>query len=368
MARARFLHTADLHLSRPFGFLPRQLAEERRRDQRGTLTRIADLAVEREVDIVLVAGDLFDTPEPDPTDLEAVIKEFQRLIEAGKRVFVIPGNHDSVSPSSFWRRINIEGVHVFLEPEWSIVPLDGLGIAISGVAFHKGNSERRAFEGIPSADVPTIALVHASYEVFEGQLERYHPFSASDISGTGATYIALGHYHRFNPIRMDGVTACYPGTPEGISFDSPETGDRFVIIGEIDDGKTAFEPVKVNRRAMKSEEIDCTSFDSQASLFDVVRRLCELSSLVEIKLAGIPTSDVTAVLEELPERFKESCHYLALDTSSLLLQANVPDGDRTIRGLFYKHMLGQMESASDPDRRRLLQRALEVGLAAFSED
>ena len=366
MARARFLHTADLHLSRPFGFLPPQLAEERRRDQRTALTKIADLALEREVDVVLVAGDLFDTPDPDPTDLEAVIKELSRLAESGKRVFAIPGNHDYVSPNSFWRRLNIEGVHIFLEPEWDTVTLDDLGIAVSGVAFHRTKSERRAFDGFQAADLPTIALVHASYESFEGQLERYHPFSAGEIPGVQAAYIALGHYHRFNQLSTD---ACYPGTPEGISFDSPETGDRFVVVGEIgDDGKAEFESVKINRRAMKSAEINCTSFDSQASLFDAARKSCEPNALVELKLTGTPTSDVASALEELPERFRESCHYLALDTSGLLLSTDLPESDRTIRGMFCRHLLSQMEDTTDPDRRRLLQRALEIGLAAFSED
>ena len=370
MTRARFLHTADLHLGRPFGFLPPQLSEERRRDQRAALTKIADLALERGLDMVLIAGDLFDSPDPDPTDLEAVTKEFSRLTEAGKRVFAVPGNHDLASPNSFWHRMSAEGLHVFLEPEWSSVTLDDLGVAVSGIAFDRAKSERRAFESFEvPREMPAIVLVHASYEVFEGQLERYHPFSASEIGGTQASYVALGHYHRFNSIPADGVAACYPGTPEGITFDTPETEDRFVVVGEIgDDGKAEIEPVKVNRRTMRTAEIDCTSFESQASLFDAVRKLCEPSALVELKLAGSPTSDVAAVLEELPSRFKESCLHLSVDTSGLSLAADLSADDRTIRGRFCEYMRRQIEDSTDPERRRLLRRALELGLAAFSEE
>ena len=355
---AKFLHTADLHLSRPFGFLPPQLAEERRRDQRRALTRIADLAIERKVDLVLIAGDLFDSPDPDPTDLEAVTKELMRLGESGKRTFAIPGNHDYVAQAGFWQRLSIEGLHVFLEPEWQSVVLEDLGISIYGTAFDRMKSERRAFEGLEMADVPCIVLAHASYEAFEGQIERYHPFSASEIPQ--AAYVALGHYHRFNPIGK----ACYPGTPEGISFDAPETEDRFVVVGEIGE-EASFEPVKVNARIMRSGEIDCTSFDSQASLLDAVRKLCERNALVQVKFTGSPNSEVAGVLDGLSDRFKESCLYMATGLTSLSLPVDLPAGDRTIRGRFCKYMLQQIQDA-DPERQKLLRRALELGLTEFS--
>jgi DNA repair exonuclease SbcCD nuclease subunit len=368
MARATFLHTADLHLSRPFGFLPPQLAEERRRDQRRALMRIADLALEREVELVLIAGDLFDTPDPDPADLEAVSKQLARLGEAGRRVFAIPGNHDYVSRASFWRNLDLPGLHVFLEPEWSSVQLDDLGVSIRGIAFDRGKSDRRAFEDFElTGDCPEIVLLHASYEAFEGQIERYHPFTASDLPNV--SYVALGHYHRFNTIAAGETIACYPGTPEGISFDGPETEDRVVVLGEIaDDGEVRIEHVKVNQRVMRSAEIDCTSLDSQSSLFDAVRKFCEPNALIEVKLTGIPTSGLNAVLAELPDRFKDSCAYMAVNARGLSLPADIPADDRTIRGRFCKHMFKQIEESANPERAKVLMRALELGLAAFSEE
>ena len=365
---AKFLHTADLHLSRPFGFLPPQLAEERRRDQRKALIRIADLAIQREVDIILIAGDLFDSPDPDPTDLEAVTRELIRLGESGKRIFAIPGNHDYVSQTGFWHRMSIPGLHVFLEPEWQSVELEDLGVSIHGTAFDRMKSERRAFDGLALNGIPSIVLAHASYEAFEGQIERYHPFSASEIPQ--AEYIALGHYHRFNPVpnpqsairNPKSAMACYPGTPEGIGFDAPETEDRFVVIGEVGGG---FESVKVNARIMRSGEIDCTSFDSQASLLDAVRKLCEPNAFVHVKFTGSPNSDVAGVLDGLAARFKESCLYMSTDLTGISLPMDLPTGDRTIRGRFCDYMLQQIEDA-DPERKKLLRRALELGLAEFS--
>ena len=366
---AKFLHTADLHLSRPFGFLPPQLAEERRRDQRRVLIRIADLAIEREVDLILIAGDLFDSPDPDPTDLEAVTRELTRLGESGKRIFAIPGNHDYVSQSSFWSAWggNIPGLHVFLDPDWQSIVLEDLGISVHGSAFHMMKSERRAFEGLELTGT-SIVLAHASYEAFEGQIERYHPFSAAEIPQ--AAYVALGHYHRFSSVgdpqseirNPKSPMACYPGTPEGISFDAPETEDRFVVVGGVGGG---FEQVRVNARIMRSGEIDCTSFDSQASLLDAVRKLCEPNALIQVKLTGSPCSEVAGVLDGLADRFKESCVYLSTDLAGLSLPTDLPASDRTIRGRFCKYMLEQIQDA-EPERQKLLRRALGIGLAEFS--
>jgi len=371
LARVKFLHTADLHLSRPFGCLPPNLAQERRRDQRRTLAKIADLVLERDADLLLIAGDLFDRPDPDPTDLEAVSEQLGRVAADGKRVFAIPGNHDYCTRNSFWHRLDIPGVDVFAEPKWRRVVLDDLGIAVAGSAFDRTQSERRAFENLDlPTDVPSLLLVHASYESFEGQMERYHPFSLSDLADTKAHYIALGHYHRLNTIAPDsaGPTACYPGSPEGLGFDAAETEERHVVLGEIgDDGGITLEPIPVNRRTMRGAAIDCTSFESATALYDAVRKLCEPTGLLQIRLTGLPPQEIMSAINEIPERFKESCFYISTDTSGLACPQDIPLDERTIRGRFCKCLLDQIENSRDHERRRLLRRALDLGLTAFSD-
>ena len=56
----RVLHTGDLHLDSPFRALPPEKARQRREEQRELLERLAALAEERRVDVVLIAGALFD--------------------------------------------------------------------------------------------------------------------------------------------------------------------------------------------------------------------------------------------------------------------------------------------------------------------
>lgn len=367
MGSVSFLHTADLHLSRPFGFLPPKIAEERRRDQRKTLSKICSLAIERGVDLLLVAGDLFDTKDPDPTDIESFTTEVEKMSQAGIRTFVIPGNHDEAGRNSVWTSLQAEGLYVFTEPKWHAEIIEDLGTAITGIAFDRGGHHRRAFDGFPETpDAVNIVLTHASYELFEGQVERYHPFSAQEIEAVSADYVALGHYHSRSTI--GGKAACYPGSPEGISFDQAETGSRSVIIGRIEDGSTALEEVEINTRAMKSAEIDCTTYDSETSILSAVRVLCDKNALVEIELTGTPCPEIRRALDNIENRFREACYYLAVDKSALSVPTDISLSDRTIKGRFHAAMAQKIEEASDPEKKRLLKRALQLGLAAFSKD
>lgn len=85
----RILHTADWHAGR--GLMGRDRSDE----VSGALAEVAEVARERAVDLVLVAGDVFDTRNP-PAEAEAAVYAFfAALNRAGIASAVIAGNHDS---------------------------------------------------------------------------------------------------------------------------------------------------------------------------------------------------------------------------------------------------------------------------------
>lgn len=84
----RFLHTADWHVGKTLR------GRSRADEHRAVLREIAEIADERAVDAVLVAGDLFDTAAPSPESEKIVYDALLRLA-AGREVVVIAGNHDN---------------------------------------------------------------------------------------------------------------------------------------------------------------------------------------------------------------------------------------------------------------------------------
>lgn len=86
----RILHTADWHLGKKLDHLSR-LEEQRR-----VLEEICSVAEQESVDVVLIAGDLYDSPNPSIEAIELFYQTLKRLAADGQRAVVgIAGNHDS---------------------------------------------------------------------------------------------------------------------------------------------------------------------------------------------------------------------------------------------------------------------------------
>src|SRR5690554_2982644 len=85
----RILHTADWHAGRTL------MGRDRTAEVRAALAELADIARSREVDLVLVAGDVFDNRNPTAEAESAVYDFFGELQAAGIPSVVIAGNHDS---------------------------------------------------------------------------------------------------------------------------------------------------------------------------------------------------------------------------------------------------------------------------------
>src|SRR3989338_7544751 len=90
----RFLHTSDIHIGAKFEILGPQFAREHREQIKSTFSAIVEMAIKKEVDLFLIAGDLFDSNNPSFSDIEFVKKELFRLSEIGTNICIIPGNHD----------------------------------------------------------------------------------------------------------------------------------------------------------------------------------------------------------------------------------------------------------------------------------
>ena len=108
-----FLHAADFHLDAPFAALPPERAAQRRGEQRELLDRMAQLARDRQVDLVLLAGDLMDSEQTYAETAQALSRA---LAAIPAPVFIAPGNHDFWSEHSLYATMSWpENVHIFTQ-------------------------------------------------------------------------------------------------------------------------------------------------------------------------------------------------------------------------------------------------------------
>src|SRR5512142_3379123 len=102
----RVLHTADVHLGARHTDLGEQATAQRER-QFAAFSRTVDLAIVEKVDLLLVAGDLFDSNAQPRRSVERVAAELARLTKARIRVVLIPGTHDVYDRASVYRAYDL---------------------------------------------------------------------------------------------------------------------------------------------------------------------------------------------------------------------------------------------------------------------
>ena len=349
------LHAADLHLDAPFAALTAEQARQRRSEQRLLLDALADTAIERGTDLVLLSGDLLDSHQTYRETAQALADALGRIPAP---VAIAPGNHDYYSPTSLYAAdLWPKNVVIFRDSAAQRIQLPNLdlyGCAFTGPARY--DFPLADFHAVPS-DKPGVMVCHGDVEGGD----RYGSIPREQIAASGLTYLALGHVHGCSGLQREGGTYwAYPGCAEGRGFD--ELGDKGALWVTIHDDKTVTaEFLPLCRRRYEILTCDLTGRDparavaetlSQGNREDVCRliltgeaRTLDLSSL----LAGaaslrwaLTLRDHTRVPRDLWAR----------------------EGEDSLTGLFLRQMRLRLEKA-DEEERPILERAVRFGLAAL---
>jgi DNA repair protein SbcD/Mre11 len=99
------LHLADLHLGWTPRGLPSEMAASVRRRRDALLGQAVDVALAERVDLVVIAGDLFESYRPEPALVDDALAQLRRLTAAGIALVTVPGNHDELTYArSVYRR------------------------------------------------------------------------------------------------------------------------------------------------------------------------------------------------------------------------------------------------------------------------
>ncbi|NQT21070.1 MAG: DNA repair exonuclease, partial [Planctomycetes bacterium] len=317
--------------------------------------------------LMLIAGDLFDSAGPSPRDVGFVRSQLQRLTDGGVKTFIIPGNHDPYRDHSFWAKADLPCTKLFTKPAFECHEVGELGVSVCGIAPDISDISKGQI-GAFDAVVPTpisVLLFHGSWLNFGRETADCHPFSTDELARLPFNYVALGHYHAARNI--DGVpcTAIYPGTPEAIGFAGNDLGDRFVVVGTIDDnGNVAAVPHKINEISHAAEEIDCTTETAQ-SLRRKIEQMLSSSVYAQIALTGRPAAEVIAASETLAQELDGACAFIDVRTRFSSV-GDVP-ADNTYLKRFVEKMNGRIKEAPEGEEH-LLSKALELGIRAFMKD
>jgi exonuclease SbcD len=281
----KILHFADAHIDManygrhdPVSGLPMRVL-----DFLKSLDTIVDTAIERNVDMVIFAGDAYKDRSPAPTFQREWGKRIMRLSQAKIPTLLLVGNHD-ISPSigrahalQEFKTLQVPYVKVldapeFLKPEnlWGL-PLQVIAmpwVARSGFMAATGETDStQAFSRIEESigeliggwieecdpSMPIVLTAHASIEGAKFGGERL-VMLGNDLVLTGSlvknpklNYVAMGHIHKPQnvngpgPDKVDKVPnaqppVIYPGSIERVDFGEAKE-DRFFVIADVEKGR-----------------------------------------------------------------------------------------------------------------------------------
>jgi DNA repair exonuclease SbcCD nuclease subunit len=229
------VHSSDLHLGTDDSFS--------NADRLETLPKVLHTALEANADIVLLAGDSFDNHRQPEQLLE---RAAQILRDYAKRVVILPGNHDPLTPDSVYRRgglANVPNVSILGLNVDETVTFSDLELGIWGKAHVDYTDMSPLASPGQRAMRWHIAAAHGHFvdEIRDpNRLIGSWLIHREELEATDADYVALGHWNQATKVGNDDKHAYYSGSPE-------YTG-TVNIVRLRDDGTIDVHPAAVNGR------------------------------------------------------------------------------------------------------------------------
>ena len=250
----KFLHISDLHIGKRVNEFP--MIE----DQKYILKQILSIAEEESVDVVLLAGDLYDKPVPSGEAVQVFDWFLTELADRNRTVFAVSGNHDSAERIAFGASLmSSRGVHVSPVYDGTMARrclTDGYGeLFVYLMPFLRPATVRHALMDQPDSCQPesyqeAVEAALGRMEIDPGQRNILvaHQFVTgagrceSEEAAVGGVdnidaevfddfdYVALGHLH--SPQSIGRETVRYCGTPLKYSF-SEAGQEKSVTVVEI---------------------------------------------------------------------------------------------------------------------------------------
>jgi exonuclease SbcD len=177
---------------------------------------VIDLAIREHVDLLIIAGDLFDSNRPSGDAVDFAIHELRRV---GRPIVMIPGNHDCLNPQSIYRQVKLPeacaNLLLISHPGGERHQLSEHSLVVWGRGMVEHEPAYHPMAGIPrrQGDAWHIALGHGFFMEDDVPSYRSSPIYAREIRASGWDYVALGHCHAFADVSQGPVTAYYSGAP-----------------------------------------------------------------------------------------------------------------------------------------------------------
>lgn len=321
----RLLHSADWQIGRIYSQFEPDDAAALFEARFLAVERLATLAIERSVDAVLVAGDVFDAQTVSDKTIRRLFNAMQGY--TGPWV-LMPGNHDAALAESVWTRAHRLGVipsnvTACLEPRVHVVQDRFALLPAPLVQRHTYGDLTEWFDASPTAEgLFRIGLAHGCVQgVLPEAVDSANPIAADRAVKARLDYLALGDWHGCR--RMDDRT-WYAGTPETDRFKANDSGQAVLVSMEGPGAPPSVEVVGVGRYRWQQLE---SNLAVSSDVEETLRKLEQIGGddVVQLRLSGVCDLVGQRQLDSGVEAARARSRAMLLDSQDLSLEPTQAD-------------------------------------------
>lgn len=282
----KFLHTADWQLGMKGSHLG-HAASRVREERLSAARRVIDTARNHNVEFLVIAGDTF---EDNAVERGLIQKAADILASSPVPVYILPGNHDPLTPGSVWGHPawkSAENVHVLRDEK----PVNILGGIIYPCPVKEKHSRKDPTAWIPSTQksLMRIGIAHGTVEGVH-QSEPDYPIPRDAALRSNLDYLALGHWHSTASYSTSkrAERMAYSGTHETTGFGERDSGNVLIVDIPSPGSVPVITPVKTGRLKWKTIEIEILYSGDLATVREVLEsEENPESTLISLQLKGL---------------------------------------------------------------------------------
>ena len=321
----KMIHCGDIHLESPLSTnFDHATALKRRNELLVSFVRMVKYAADNSISAVLIAGDIFDTPEVSRETLAIVMA---CIIKNPAITFVyLPGNHEKdVLLKAFSER----------PANLKVFSADQKMFIVENVVV--AHAERP--EELPQLYPGDMNIVMYHGEMNEGRIKAW--------AGKNINYMALGHYHSYSEGIIDARgTYCYSGCLEGRGFD--ECGPKGFVLLDFENNNLNRYFIPSAVRTIHEIIIDVTNLKGIEKIDEEIeKRVDDLSreDMLKIVLKGSYLAGDSINTDFLQQRYNSMFFAVRVDASGIKLDMPEKDYrlDKSLKGEFIRQVMSSTE-------------------------
>jgi DNA repair exonuclease SbcCD nuclease subunit len=350
----KLIQSSNIHLGKSFANLG-TAGDKLRAAIKATFVKIFDLALQEKVDMVILAGDTFDSPDISQNMLEYFLSQAKRLGEIP--LVVLPGRQDPFQKGNFWDEWEtlrpLSNLFILANTEKTYIEFESLSTTVYGYPIQADSAQesrpiRLKKFGRSQRHISVIygTLVHDGKR---GAVK--YPIHSDEIKKWSFDYTALGGASEYLDLSPFGITGAYSGSPETLSSETNISG--CIALVELHDGMTTVKPLRIGEINWKEIHI---SMEEVPNLEDLKLKISGYSGpnvLLKVTLEGLALLEAGLDAERLKNELGNGFLHLDIVDRTRVLPENVSAvkvQERTMLGQYLKVMVEKLHDAHGPHR------------------